>query len=90
MPRFESIKRTKLTKLIHKQYFEDYEDEVDPVDFDAYIVRPRLDAKARKQSMWMAEQVALADSVCHLVLLRNELVLTLGPGQGWSIVEHER
>lgn len=37
---------------------------MDVVDFDAYIVRPQLDAKARKQSMWMAEQIALADSVC--------------------------
>ena len=46
-----------------QSYFEDNEDEVDPVDFNEFMVRPKLDAKARKQSMWMAEQIAMADSV---------------------------
>ena len=36
---------------------------MDIVDFNEFMVRPKLDAKARKQSMWMAEQIAAADSV---------------------------
>ena len=45
-------------------------DEMDPVDFNEYMVRPRLDAKARKQSMWMAEQISLADSVSVPIINR--------------------
>ena len=45
-----------------QEYWEDNDDDIDPVDFNDHYHVPKLDDKARKMSMYLANQIKLNDS----------------------------